>query len=443
MKKILLLLLLLPVFARGQIITTIAGGGSATGNGIPAISAEMNHPTIGAFDKWGNYYCGTDIGYNSVFKITPAGILYRVAGDGSGGFFGDGGPATAAKLYEISGVAIDTAGNIYIADLGNARIRKVNVATGVITTYAGNGMRYSSGDGLPATAASFVPENVCSDAFGNIYILDSASIVRKINASGIITAYAGNGTLGFTGDNGPATAAEMAESLGLCTDSAGNLYIGCVGRIRKVDKNTGIINTIAGNGLGGPYIGEGMHADSAEFDPYEITHDLLGNIYIADPGNERVFKIGPDSIFHTIAGTGTGGFSGDGGPATMAQINNPAGVVTDSCGNLFIADAANDRVRKIIIDTPCYVVLPSLSVNSKKVNSEEFIYPNPTNDILHIDNIKSHTTYCLTNIIGTTVQQGTLKEGNNSISVQLLPPGMYMLELVDEDGKRVVKVVKE
>ena len=345
-----LVLSFINISAQSQIITTFAGGGTG-GDGGPATTAALGLTGLGAFDGMGNYYFFQDFGSPKIRMVDVAGIIHTMAGSGLSGFGGDGGPATAAKFHQVEGIAVDLVGNIYVADGQNFRIRKVDATTHIINTIAGIGMSGFSGDGGQATAAKIAPGGICIDTSGNIYFSGDFRI-RKIDPSGIITTIAGNGSggiTGFTGDGGQATGAEIGGGAGICVDDSGNLYFGGSGnwRIRKVNIMSGIISTIAGNGISGTYNGEGMHADSAQFVEYGICKDGVGNIYISDYGNQRIRKIDTFGIIHTIAGTGTAGFSGDGGTATSAQINRPEGVAVDACGNVYIADDLNHRIRKV------------------------------------------------------------------------------------------------
>jgi hypothetical protein len=252
-------------------------------------------------------------------------IIDTVAGNGSWGYSGDGGPATEAMLSYPRGVAVDASGNIYIADLYNHRIRKVDTS-GIITTVAGNGDEGYSGDGGPATEAMLdFPFGVAVDASGNIYIGDTHNYrIRKVDTSGIITTVAGNGAWGYSGDGGPATEAMLDFPCDVAVDASGNLYIGDVynQRIRKVD-TSGIINTVAGNGSWG-YSGDGGPATEAQLHgPFGVTVDASGNLYIADYDNQRIRKVDTSGIITTVAGNGSRGYSGDGGPATDAMLNHP------------------------------------------------------------------------------------------------------------------------
>jgi len=276
-----------------------------------------------------------------------------VAGNGTKGYSGDGGAATSAELNAPNDVAVDSAGNIYIADTLNDRIRKVTVSTGIITTVAGNGAGGYSGDGGSATSAEiFQPDGLAVDSAGNIYIADTFNYrVRKVTKStGIISTVAGDGTYGYSGDGGLATSAELGEPTDVAVDAAGNIYIADPGfaRIRKVTVSTGIISTVAGNGTQG-YSGDGGPATSAELSsPDGVTVDGAGNIYIADLYNERVRKVTVSTgIISTVAGDGTAGYSGDGGPATGAEIYYPDGLAVDTAGNIYIADTENFRIRGV------------------------------------------------------------------------------------------------
>lgn len=276
--------------------------------------------------------------------------IRTVAGDGVQGFAGDNGPAVNAELFAFAGVTVDSAGNIYIADTGNSRIRKVT--NGVVTTIAGTAIPAYTGDNGPATSASLsFPRGVGLDAAGNIYIADSGNnVIRKIDKTGIITTVAGNGTSGFSGDGGPAISAQLANVSGVAFDANGNMYLAdrSNGRIRKVTVG-GIISTIAGTGVAG-FSGDGGPAANAQlYTPNSVAFDAAGNLYSADSSNNAIRKITPAGIISSVVGAGSTsfGFSGDGGPASSAQVNDPQSVAIDAAGNLFIADEDNQRVRMI------------------------------------------------------------------------------------------------
>jgi sugar lactone lactonase YvrE len=275
-----------------------------------------------------------DWGNNVVRKVTAStGFISTVAGiHGTAGYNGDGAAATSAELNEPTGVAVDSSGNLYIADWANSRIRKVTVSTGNISTVAGNGTGGFSGDGAAATSAElWDPYGVAVDSAGNIYIADWGNHrIREVTVStGKISTVAGNGTAGYGGDGAAATSAKLNNPYGVAVDSSGNLYIADTvnNRVRKVTAGTGFISTVAGNGTAG-YSGDGAAATSAKLSsPRGVVVDSSGNIYIADYTNNRIRKVTVSTGFiSTVAGTGTGSFSGDGAAATSATINGPVGI---------------------------------------------------------------------------------------------------------------------
>ena len=347
------------VAAATGIITTVAGNGTSgySGDNGSATSASIGSSQGVAVDSAGNLYIADSNNYRIRKVAAATGIITTVAGNGTRGFSGDNGSATSASIGSSQGVAVDSAGNLYIADSNNYHIRKVAAATGIITTVAGNGTRGFSGDNGSATSASIdSPYGVAVDSVGNLYIADSFNYrIRKVAAAtGIITTVAGNGTRGFYGDNGSATSASIGSSQGVAVDSVGNLYIADSNnyRIRKVAAATGIITTVAGNGTTG-FSGDNGAASSASINsPYGVAVDSVGNLYIADSFNYRIRKVAAATgIITTVAGNGTRGFSGDNGSATSASIDSPYGVAVDSVGNLYIADSFNYRIRKVAAAT--------------------------------------------------------------------------------------------
>ena len=321
----------------GGTITTIAGNGN-TGDGGPATSAQVS-PWGVAVDGQRNVYI-VESDNESVRRVSAGGTITTIAGTGNQGFSGDGGPATSAELDSPTGVAVDRQGNVYIVDRDNNRVRKVGPG-GTITTFAGGGS--SLGDGGPATSAQLnYPYAVAVDGQRNVYIADGRR-VRKVSASGTITTFAGGGS--SLGDGGPATSARLRNATGVAVDGQRNIYIadGQDYRVRKVSRS-GTITTFAGTGKAG-FTGDGGPATSAQLDAYGVAVDGQGNVYIAGSESHRVRKVGPGGTIRTFAGTGKAGSSGGGGPAVAAQLNFPYGVAADAHGNVYIADYGNRRVR--------------------------------------------------------------------------------------------------
>ncbi len=281
------------------------------------------------------------------------GTITTVAGNTAWIYSGDGGQATQSSIFLPFGFAIDAAGDIFLADSSNNRIRRVDAVSGIISTVAGNGLIGFSGDGGPAVAATLSnPSSVALDAAGNLYIADSGNnLIRRIDAfTGIISTVAGTRSLhGYSGDNGPAIAAALNTPNGLTVDIDGNLYIADTGNnaIRLVTAATGIITTFAGNGAAALSGDNGPAANASLNNPWSVTLAPTGELYIADQNNHRIRMVSTSGIISTIAGTGVPGFSGDQGPAASAQLNVPASVAIDVAGNIYVADSGNNRVRKI------------------------------------------------------------------------------------------------
>jgi sugar lactone lactonase YvrE len=385
---------------RGE-ISTIAGTGIAgyNGDGIPATRALIFSPAHLQFDAGGNLVFA-DSGNCRLRRIDSRGIITTIAGNGICGYSGDGGPATRASVGKFYGIAFDSSGNLYLADLVNCVVRRVDTH-GIIHTFAGNGTAGYSGDGGPATAAQLgFPIGLVADSSGNLFIADEGdAVVRKVDTEGTITTFAGNGSNGPSGDGGPASQAAIGGPRGI-TIHNGALYIsndGGGGRIRYVDLLTNIIQTYVGstpgydgdghlltnsqldrpsmvifnaagnivfadtlNGrvreglthlstLAGGYVGDRDTPTSAAFiQPEAVNFDVRGNYYIADAAANRVRKVNAASgRISTVAGTGITGYSGDGRQATEAKLSYPSGVAADSNGNIFISDSFNAVIRKV------------------------------------------------------------------------------------------------
>ena len=335
-----------------QMMLPVAGNGvtGPGGEGMPATNAALHSPAGLAVDEAGNVYLA-DTGNHRIRRVGLDGRIHTVAGNGTAGAGGDGGPATNAFLNGPAAVALDGLGNLFIADQGNQRIRRVD-GRGIITTVAGTGRAAYSGDGGAAVSAALnLPAAVAVDAAGNVFIADLANNrIRRVDATGRITTVAGAGGYGFAGDGGPAVAAWLKNPAGLAVDGAGGLYIAdtfnfCVRRITPA----GRITTVAGSGVYG-YSGDGGAATNARLaSPRGLGCDGLGNLYIADTGNNRIRRLGPDGSMTTLAGTGGAGYRGDGAAATNAWLRQPTGLAVDAAGNVFVADTGNSRIRQVAL----------------------------------------------------------------------------------------------
>ncbi len=334
--------------ATEAIIRTPAGSGfyGFGGDNGPAPGARFSTPNGVAVDARGNLYIA-DLYNDRIRKVDTNGVITTFAGRFGGTFSGDGGPATEAGMFDVAGVAVDAMGNVYIADMDNFRVRKVDTS-GKISTVAGNGAFGFTGDNIPATQTALSsPAAVAVDAAGNLYIADLFNYrVRKVNPQGIITTFAGAGQAGYSGDGGPATQARIEAPEGLIVDRAGNLYIADSANnvVRRVD-TSGMISTFAGTGQGG-YSGDNGQARQARLSsPRGVAADASGNVYISDAGNDRIRRVDPNGIITTIAGNGQAGYNGDGMLATQASFFEPAGLAVDPHGVIYIADSYNDRIR--------------------------------------------------------------------------------------------------
>ena len=345
-----------------QIISTYAGTGIATygGDTGPAISAGLNTPYGVAADNAGNVYIA-DYGNHRIRKVDPSGTIITVAGTGTAGFTGDSAAATLAEIRNPRGIAVDAAGNIFFSDYGNNRIRKINTS-GIITTIAGNAdglPGYCSDGGMADTSHVGFPWGVAVDTAGNVYFADQMNCrVRKIDTAGIISTIGGMGIAAFGGDGGPATSAKIQYPMGVALDDTGNIYVADEGnnRIRKIS-TSGIISTIAGSAVYG-FSGDGGPSTAAKlYYPQGIAVDGVGNIYIADVNNNRIRKINTAGIISSITGDGTAGYNGDGILATTAEVNQATGIAVDTAGRVFIADNNNNRIRYIhtLLHAPAFV----------------------------------------------------------------------------------------
>jgi trimeric autotransporter adhesin len=443
------------------IISTVAGNGTAgySGDGGPAASAALNSPGSVAVDSSGNLYIA-DYLNNRIRKVTPDGIISTVAGNGIEGFSGDGGSAITAAIYNPWGVAVDSSGNLYIADAGNSRVRKVT-PDGIISTIAGNGSPGYSGDGGSATSAEmYYPSSVALDSSGNLYIVDDVGFVRKVTPDGIISTVFG---AWYSGDGGSATSAEISGPFNVAVDSSGNLYFTDANnnRIRKVTPG-GIISTVAGNNIGNYGGDSGSDTDAMLAVPTGLAMDSSGNLYVSESCSSFIKKVTADGIITTVAGNGAYGYGGDGGPATSAQIKCPYGVAMDSSGNLFIADTGNHRIRKVnhdgIITTVAGDGIEGHGGDGGPATSAEIAYPyGVAVDIsgnLYIADAGNSRIRKVTpdGIINTVAGNGTAGyggDGGSAASAQLQHPYSVAVDssgslfIADTDNNRIRKVTPD
>jgi trimeric autotransporter adhesin len=329
--------------AQQYTISTVAGNGAVgySGDGGAATDAQLFTPAGVALDASGNLYIA-DANNNVVRKVTPSGTISTVAGKNSAGYTGDGGAATSAELSNPIGLAVDSAGNLYIADTNNDVVRKVNTS-GVISTYAGSTIFGYHGDGGAATSAGMDrPAGLALDAAGNLFIADMGNnVIRKVSTSGTITTVVGTGK----------SAQSLNHPIGVAVDAAGTLYVADTLNQRIVKYAGNELSTLAGDYTSG-FSGDGGKASNALLmDPMAVAVDAAGNVYIADTINSRIRKVTPAGIITTIAGRGTG-FSGDGGIATAARMLFPRALVLDAGGNIYVADSENNRVRLLQAPAP-------------------------------------------------------------------------------------------
>lgn len=437
MKKTYLLLsaIIICLSLHAQVITTIIGNGTmgSTGDGGPATAATIDAPVRAVIDKAGNIYIA-EPNYNIIRVVNKAGIISHFGGTGAPAFGGDGGPASAAQFNYPSDLCLDDSGNLYVMDAANYRVRKINTA-GIVTTIGGNGTNGNTGDGGPAISGEIGCGGINVDATGNLYIAQSyKSTIREISKAGILSTFAGNGQIGYSGDGGPATAAEFNSPEAMVVDNSGNMYIADVGNncIRKID-NTGIVTTIAGNGLAG-YSGDNGPATAAQlYYPTGIAFDSAGHIYIADSYNNCIRKIDNTGTITTIAGNGLAGYSGDGGPATAAQLNAPVNITLDSVGNMYIADYYNYAVRKV---DNAYL----LSINNIQANTNSAVYPNPNRGafMLQVNSDKRivNSVVEIYTTLGEKVysKQLTMNNGQLTMNLNDEPSGVYLYKIVSGNG---------
>ncbi len=437
---LLLLLINAKASAQGNIIT-IAGDGVTQyiGDGWPATNYSLAAPAGVCADNYGNVFVA-DYADSRLRRIDSHDSLFTI-GDTSGvpGYSGDGGIAVNAKFNNPNGMCIDAAGNLYISEEYNHTIRKIDKITGLVSTMAGTGSAGFSGDGGVAIAAKMnQPAGICVDNSGNIYIADKGnSRIRKIKvATGLMSTVAGDTISGYSGDGSAATAAKLSYPKGVCVDASGNIFIADFGnnRIRKVDVNTGLISTFAGTGISG-YSGDGGVATAASFrNPNNVFMDSHGNLFVSDFGNNVIRKIVPDGHISTIAGNGSTGYSGDGGPATNATFFGPTAIFVNDSDDIFIADGGNSVIRKIAHYTTV--------VNNVTLDQTCQVFPNPTTGkfAVTIENV-SNGNIEIYNTMGRWVFSGYIQSATTTVDISGQPNGVYFVSISTEAGVLTRKIV--
>ncbi len=433
-----------------QVITTYAGTPpywGSFGDGGFATNAGLTFPSCIAIDIKGSVYIGDD--FNKYIRVIDTnGIISRVAGTSVFASSGDGGPASIASLNGVVYLASDRNGCIYVSEYG--RIRKIDT-NGIINTIAGNGILGYSGDGSAATLASFVNEAITIDKWGNLYIGDSQyGVIRKVDTQGIISTFAGSGIVSNLGDNGPASSAGLTKISCLTNDTNGNLYVGCGPYpIIRVIRPSGYIYRFAGcdTTIPGGFSGDGGMATDAHIgEANGIAVNKAGEVFFSDRRNQRIRKIDTNGRISTYAGSGTvpagsilgGGFSGDGGPATLAKLHDPRGIAIDDSDNVYIADRTNSCVRKVskngqLVSVP---FAPKFHVT---------IFPNPLIDCdyLNINNVVDKSAYRIVSLTGELLLSGQLVKGDNQISFHSFVHGIYILELEGRDGQSIREIISK
>ena len=438
--------------AQAQIITTIAGASIFTGPGSGTFSgdsglataADMDSPCSIAIDSNGNVFIADENNLR-IRKINTSGIINTKAGISPvHGFGGDDSIATGARFCDLGYIKLGPDGNLYIPDVCNNRIRKIDGA-GIITTYLGDGSLCSCGDGgLVAVAQTERPVGITFDYGGNMIFSEAYNHVRKIDVSGYVSLVAGASAIdGDSGDGGPATDAHLNLPQDIATDYLGNIYISDSRNsiIRKVDPY-GIITKFAGTDTVFDYFGDGGAATNAKlYFPTGIITDGEGNVFFSDCGNNVIRRIDhATNIITTVVGNGTQGFSGDSGLATNAQLYHPAGITFDRYGNLYIADWLNNRIRKVT-----NVGVP-LRVRGTVERGAEgvLVYPNPAGKEINISaGIGADVT--ITNLLGQTLIKTTMHKSIEPIDIGGLANGVYMVCVTDTATgvKTVLRVIKE
>lgn len=412
--------------AQAQYVSTFAGSGVSGAVDANGINASFNQPGYMCMDPAGNLYVA-DYRNNKIRKITPTGDVTTFVGSGSQG--ATDGTGTGATFYRPASICIDSQGNFYVADFMNHKIRKVT-SGGVVTTFAGSGFQGSAnGNG---TSASFdFPADLVADAADNIYVVDKENNkIRKITPSGDVTTFAGANFSGST--DGMGTTARFNKPSGICIDASGNFYISDQynQKIRKITP-AGQVSTIAGSGAQGST--DGAAATASFYYPTGICIDTSGNLFVADFSNEKIRKITPLGIVSTYAGSGAQG-ANDGNAAT-ATFFSPTGVFVDDSDLIYVSDQFNHKIRKIEESTA--------GIDDNEFIKGVTVYPNPSNGFItiHFSKEVNNSFFILNDISGRQVMIGELNSQKTRLDFSSFLTGLYFIEVVTDQGKAIKKVI--
>lgn len=425
------------VAGTAQVIVTVAGIGinGYSGDGGPATNAQMSAPSALVFDKNGNFYF-TEGTNPTIRKVSPAGVISRVAGNGTSGYSGDEGLAVDAEIRGGGGLAVDKWNNIYLADGGNHRVRKITT-DGVIRTIAGTGVAGYNGDGISALSAKLnQPQGVGVDDTGNIYICDRMNFrLRKVDTFGNISTIAGTGVMGYAADGARADTAAINESWYVVADKNGDIYFMDKSRIRKIVATDHKLSTIAGNGIDA-YSGDGGPATAASIGTQYFTFDSVGNMFLAE-GAQRIRRIDTDGIISTIAGIGIGGADPEGVSLPFARVNSPTGIAFSPAGELYFTEKTGAKVRKITLAWDGVN-----DVNEKSAGLE--VFPNPTQGMVsvRINAIEREANLTIIDARGVAVRTMTVPcNVTKEIDLSGLAPGGYTVRTVvgnDEECRQLI-----
>ena len=433
------------VEAQCQIITTVAGNtppgidGVYSGDGMPATASSLATPVAVALDTLGNFYIA-DEGNNRIRMVDTSGIIHTIAGSALWGFRGDDSEASLAEFCDLGLLYIHN-NLLFIPDVCNNRVRQIDLSAQIVTTWAGNGTSYCFGDtGLATSAMLNYPFSVAADYFGNMYVTDGCQYLYKIDPTQHISRVAGSdSTLGCCGESGAATNARFNHLIDVAVDFSGNIYVtdAINEAIRKISPD-GTISNFAGIDTSWGYSGDNGPATLAHLNyPCGIVCDGEGNVFFTDEGNNVIRRIDHyTNIITTVVGTGAGwevdngAFSGDNGPATAAELYHPAGLTFDKNGNLYFADWLNNRIRKVT-----NVGVPLRQPAVVKSEMALTIYPNPAKNTISVTGVQG-CTCAFIDLLGRAQMTFFCAADKQAIDVSGLPPGQYIVEAISSDGQR-------